>query len=477
MDINVNSSPSSEKIGAFARACQYLMSLTKRLKDRVVDFALMAKKIGQDDPRRVVHAFKVGLAITIVSLFYYFQPLYNGFGVSAMWAVLTVVVVFEYSVGATLGKGFNRMMATCVAGFLGVLAHHVANLSGKIGEPILLGFFGFLVAGIMTFMRFFPKLKARHDYAMMIFILTFSLVSVSGYRDDEVLKMAQQRLSTILIGSWISMIVCIFICPVWNGAEFHKLVASNIEKLGNFLEGFGEEYYKTKEGKPKEEKFSRNVYKSVLGSKSTEETHANLAAWEPSHGRFRFRHPWKQYLKIGALARNCAYRVDALNSHLDSNVQTPPEIQEKTKEACTKLSFELGKALKDIASELKKMRKTLSKKKHVNKCKEAAQELKTLLEDTTFWEKFNLWDVLPAATVASILIDIVNCVESISEGVNELATMAHFKSMESTVGPDDLEVSQMIDQPDHDHHVVTIRDVIQIDVPDKESSSATKSLP
>lgn len=61
--------------------------------------AVKAKKLGQDDPRRVIHSLKVGLALSMVSLFYYFQPLYDSFGVSAMWAVMTVVVVFEFSVG------------------------------------------------------------------------------------------------------------------------------------------------------------------------------------------------------------------------------------------------------------------------------------------------------------------------------------------------------------------------------------------
>lgn len=39
---------------------------------------------------------------------------------------------------------------------------------------------------------------------------------------------------------------------------------------------------------------------------------ANFARWEPGHGRFRFRHPWKQYLKVGASMRSCASCIDAL---------------------------------------------------------------------------------------------------------------------------------------------------------------------
>ena len=48
---------------------------------------------------------------------------------------------------------------------------------------------------------------------------------------------------------------------------------------------------------------------------------ANFARWEPCHGQFHFRHPWKQYLKIGILTRECAYRIDALSGHLNSDIR------------------------------------------------------------------------------------------------------------------------------------------------------------
>jgi hypothetical protein len=50
----------------------------------------------------------------------------------------------NFSSGATLGKGLNRGMATLLASALGVGAHHLANLSGHVGEPILLGSLVFL---------------------------------------------------------------------------------------------------------------------------------------------------------------------------------------------------------------------------------------------------------------------------------------------------------------------------------------------
>ena len=92
-------------------------------------------------------------------------------------------------------------------------------------------------AATVTFVRFFPTMKTRYDYGLLIFILTFTLVSVSSYREDKVLRMAHQRVTTIIMGSFITFVTCICICPVWIGEELQNLVANNIEKLGNFLQG------------------------------------------------------------------------------------------------------------------------------------------------------------------------------------------------------------------------------------------------
>lgn len=56
-------------------------------------------RVGRDDPRRVVHALKVGLSLTLVSLLYLLEPLFKGVGQNAIWAVMTVVVVLEFTAG------------------------------------------------------------------------------------------------------------------------------------------------------------------------------------------------------------------------------------------------------------------------------------------------------------------------------------------------------------------------------------------
>ncbi|TQD90355.1 hypothetical protein C1H46_024090 [Malus baccata] len=456
-------SASHEKVGLLTSWWLKLKAMSAMITCKVSELAKMTKKLGQEDPRRIVHSFKVGLALTLVSLFYYYQPLYNNFGVSAMWAVMTVVVVFEFSVGATLGKGLNRTMATLVAGALGIGAHHLASQSGQIGKPIVIGVFVFLQAATSTFIRFFPKIKARYDYGLLIFILTFSLISVSGFRDDEILELAHKRLSTIFIGGSACVIISIVVCPVWAGEDLHNLIANNIEKLGNFLEGFGDQYFKTLEDvESKDDKAFLQGYKTVLNSKASEDSLANFARWEPGHGRFLFRHPWKQYLQVGTLTRQCAYRIEALHSRLTSDNQVSPEILIKIQESCTKLSLETGKALKELALGFKEMTKSPSVDTHIAKAKAAAKSLRSLLK-SGLWEDAALLEVMPAATVGSLLLDVFNCSEKIIESVNELAQLANFETVEATVSPEKLDTKKQND-PNRDcpHVVVTIIELPQV---------------
>ncbi|XP_028548392.1 aluminum-activated malate transporter 1-like, partial [Dendrobium catenatum] len=136
----------------------------------------------------------------------------------------------------TLSKGLNRAFATLLAGALGLGAHHLAALAGDKGEPILLGVFVFMLAAMATFSRFMPEIKVRYDYGVTIFIQTFSLVAVSSYREDELIKLAYRRLSTVAIGVTTCLCTSMFVFPVWAGEDLHMLVAANLDKLACFLE-------------------------------------------------------------------------------------------------------------------------------------------------------------------------------------------------------------------------------------------------
>ncbi|KAK9291271.1 hypothetical protein L1049_009459 [Liquidambar formosana] len=357
-------------IKAFPGECRAKLGDLKgfpgKFKVKVVDVAESIKNFGHDDPRQVIiHSLKVALAVTLISLIYYVRPFYDYFGDSGMSAVITVVEVFEFTVGETLSKCLNSGFGTLLGGALGIGAAHLGSLSGEKGDPILLGIFVFLLAVSSTFLRSFTHIKRSCNYGVMTFILTFSFVSISGSRVDNILKFAFQLLLTIIIGGATSVIISIFVHPVWAGEELHKSVAHNVKKLAIYLEGFiGEDF-----------QVSRDGYKSVIGSETTETKWESYATLEPSHGRFQFRrHPWKQYLKIGALTWHCVHLIEALNND--------------------NINFEIQNS------------------------KKAVEDLKDLLANTS------------TATVASRLTNINTCVEMIVISVHELSRLAHFEGAE-----------------------------------------------
>ncbi|CAI9093380.1 OLC1v1028875C1 [Oldenlandia corymbosa var. corymbosa] len=416
---------------------------------------------GADDPRKVFHCLKVGIALSIVSLFYYMRPLYDGVGGTAMWAVMTVVVVFEYTVGATIQKCLNRVMGTCMAGLLAVGVHWLATKSGNTIEPIITGTSLFLLASAVTFSRFIPGVKKRFDYGLMIFILTFSLVSVSGFRVEKLIDLARQRLSTIIIGTSLCILTSMLVFPVWAGQDLHCLITRNMKKLADSLDGcvaefFGDESLeKTSDGSIP----NPSAYKCVLNSKATEEAMANFARWEPSHGRFSFKHPWKHYLQIGASMRKCAYIIEALNSFVSNKNEGCAVMKKQVNDVCEKVSSSATKILREVSMNLEKMEKSTKLEISIQEMNNAVLELKNQLESlpnlvlSSSPDKSSksdegkqdetrssggtitmavdisipLVEMIPLVTFASLLIEIPSRVEAIVEAVDELAKMAEFK--------------------------------------------------
>ncbi|KAF5473943.1 hypothetical protein F2P56_005890 [Juglans regia] len=403
------------KARLFARGWSWLKALPARKFKKVVEAAKSIKQLGQDDPRRVIHCLKVGLALTLVSLLYYCKPLYEVFGGSGIWAVITVVLVLEFTVGATISKGLNRGFATLFAGALAIGTEHFSRLFDRKAEPIVLGVFLFLL--------------------------------VSGYRTENLLEVAYQRLSAIAIGGATCIIMSVFVSPVWAGKDLHKLTASNLEKLANYLEGFGGEYFQADPDHEEEgistitaasnskldDKALLQGYKSVLNSKNTEESLASFARWEPGHGGFHFRHPWNQYLKIGALARQCAHRIEVLDGYINSDIQAPLEIRNKIRESSTKMCLESSQALRALASSIKTMTDPSAADPHVKNSETSINDLKIALESASKLENVDLLAIIPIASVASILIEITRYVERISELVHELSLLAYFKSAATSV--------------------------------------------
>ncbi|KAI3446866.1 hypothetical protein Pfo_003531 [Paulownia fortunei] len=320
----------------------------------------MICRVGQEDRRRVFHSLKVGFSLTLVSLLYLMEPLFKGIGQSAIWAVMTVVVVLEFTAGATLCKGLNRGLGTLLAGSLAFLIEYIAKESGRVFRAIFIGTAVFAIGMAATYIRFFPYIKKNYDYGVVIFLLTFNLITVSSYRVHNVRHIAHERFYTIAIGCGICLLMSLLIFPNWSGQDLHNSTVFKLEGLANSIEACVNEYFSNEGPNAAKDKSSEDPiykgYKAVLDSKSTDDTLALHASWEPCHSRHCYRFPWQQYVKLGDVLRHFGYTVVALHGCLQTEIQTPRSVRALFKDPCIRVAGEVRKALMELANSIRNRR-------------------------------------------------------------------------------------------------------------------------
>lgn len=95
-----------------------------------------------------------------------------------------------------------------------------------------------MLAGFATtYLRFLPSIKKNYDYGVLIFLLTFNLITVSSYRVKDILGLARSRLYTIAIGCSVCLIMSLFILPNWSGEDLHNSTAYKLESLARSIRG------------------------------------------------------------------------------------------------------------------------------------------------------------------------------------------------------------------------------------------------
>uniref|UniRef100_A0ACD5YRQ4 Uncharacterized protein n=1 Tax=Avena sativa TaxID=4498 RepID=A0ACD5YRQ4_AVESA len=314
-------------VSAEHKACR--VSCPAMFGSKVAGLTEMVRKMtggAADYSGKAVYGVKVALALTLVSLFYYARPLYDGVGGrNVVWAIMTVVLVFEYTVGGSMYKGFNRTGGTISGAGLALAVHWVASKSGRTLEPVVASGSVFLLAAAAAFSRFIPMVKSLYDYGVTVFIITYSFVAVSGYRVEDLAALALQRISTIAIGFAICIAVCALVFPVWSGEDLRLLTTRNMETLADAIEACVDSHFASAEDAERARDRSEG-YKRVLGSKASEDAQANLARWEPAHGVIGFRHPYDLYTKVGAAMRRCAFCVEALHIRVLAAPERAPRL-------------------------------------------------------------------------------------------------------------------------------------------------------
>lgn len=124
-----------------------------------------------------------------------------------------------------------------MAGSLAFLIDYVAEESGKVCRAVFIGVSVFLIGSAATYVRFIPHIKKNYDYGVLVFILTFNLITVSSFRVTDVLKIARERLYNIAIGCGICLCMTLLILPNWSGRDLHKSTVDKLEVLARSIQG------------------------------------------------------------------------------------------------------------------------------------------------------------------------------------------------------------------------------------------------
>ncbi|GAB2220891.1 hypothetical protein Droror1_Dr00012049 [Drosera rotundifolia] len=332
----------------------------------------------KEDVNRVIFSLKVGLAVFLVALLILIQAPYEVFGANIIWSIITVAVMFEYTVGMTFNRGFNRALGSLFAGILAICTIQLALCMGEIAEPIVIGVSIFLVGVATSFLKLWPSL-VQYEYGFRVVLFTFCLIIVSGYRMGNPIRTAMDRLYSIAMGGFVAVFVNTLILPIWAGEQLHKELIKSFEAVADSLEECVRKYLEDdgSDGSKVttalfDEFLDEPAYKQCLitvNASTKLETLANAAKWEPPHGKFnQFFYPWSEYVKVGSVLRYCAYEVMALHGVLHSEIQAPHNLrltfQSEIHDAASQAA-ELVRSLgKDIGNMKRSLQSTSLKRVH-----------------------------------------------------------------------------------------------------------------
>ncbi|WMV28175.1 hypothetical protein MTR67_021560 [Solanum verrucosum] len=365
--------------------CCCFTPLYERFKsffNNIQDFAKKVIEMGKNDPRKIIFSLKMGFALSFVSLLIFWKKP-TDVAQFAIWAILTVLVMFEFTIGATFIKGFNRGLGTFCAGMLAFIFAQLALWAGEREKAVIVVSI-FIVAFIGTYLKLYPTM-APYEYGYRVFILTYCILIVAGNRTREYNVAIFTRLALIAVGAGICLMINISVCPIWAGEDLHRLVVKNFMDLATSLEGCINGYLSCVDYDEATNDSDYNGYKSVIESTSREQTLLGFAIWEPPHGRFKMhKNPWRDIVKLSSGLRHCAFMVMALHGCIQSEIQAPPEKRKVFRNELKKVGTNAAKVLRELGTKLEKLEMLNGHENILKEVHETAQNLQKKVDHKSY---------------------------------------------------------------------------------------------
>ncbi|KAF8114312.1 hypothetical protein N665_0039s0076 [Sinapis alba] len=379
-----------------ANCCSY-----RYFSEKITGFVKKSKgvlvtawEMGTSDPRKIIFSAKMGLALTLISILVFFKLPGSELSNHYLWALLTLVAIFEFSIGGTFSKGCNWGLGTLSAGALALGMAEISKITGNWAEVFNVASI-FVVAFLGTYAKQYPTMKP-YESGFRVFLLTYCYIIVSGYRRGEFMETAVSRFLMIALGGSIGLIVNTCIYPIWAGDDLHNLIVKNFVNVATSLEGCVNAYLNSVEYDTMPSRIqvyeavtddlAYTGYRSAVQSTSEEDTLMSFASWEPPHGLYRsFRYPWKMYVKVGGALRHCAFMVMALHGCILSEIQAPEEKRYVFRNELQRVGVEGAKVVRFIGEKLKKMERLNPKGGDIlDEIHQAAEQLQSKIDDKSY---------------------------------------------------------------------------------------------
>ncbi|KAB2037712.1 hypothetical protein ES319_D03G095700v1 [Gossypium barbadense] len=396
---------------------------------------------------------RVGLAVLLVSLLILVQGPYEIFGTDIIWSILTVAMMFEYTVGSTFNRGFNRALGSLLAGILAIGVAQLVLRTGRVVEPIIVGISIFFIGAITSFMKLWPSF-VPYEYGFPVLLYTYCLIIVSGYRMGNPIGTAMDRLYSIAIGGFVAVFVNVLVFPIRSGEQLLKELIDNFNLLAAALEECVKKYLED-EGLDHQEftkamlldefpdepayrkcqaishvEFIGQIQVLVIETIFKFQNFIRLMQQNGSHHMVQhFFYPWSEYVKVGAVLRYCAYEVMALHGVFHSEIQEILDAANQAAELVRSLGKDICNMKRSLkVSLLKRVMRKQSRRLHswpsreVDACgfsTDIVLPRMRALESTA---------ALSLITFTSLLIEFVVRVDNLVEADDELSKIAKFKA-------------------------------------------------